>query len=221
MSVAINFDKARYNMVEQQVRPWAVFDQEVREQLSAVHREAFVPDAYRALAYADTAIPLGHGAEMLHPVIEGHALKALQLKKHAKVLEAGTGSGYMAALLAAHADQVLTVEIDPALADKAKANLQKAGVDNVTVAVGDGLQGLPDQAPFDAIMVSGAVTEVPAELLAQLKVGGSLFAIVGVAPVQTMEVITRSGESEYKTRKILEAGASLLLSGKTKSGFSF
>lgn len=221
MSTAINFDQARYNMVEQQVRPWAVFDQDIREQLSAVHRELFVPAAYRTLAYADTAIPLGHGAEMLHPVVEAQALKALQLKKHAKVLEVGTGSGYMAALLAEHAEQVWSVEIEPALAETAKANLQKAGVGNVAVEVGDGLKGLPAHAPFDAIMVSGAVLEIPAALLEQLKVHGTLFAIVGEAPVQTMEVVTRVSETEYKTKKILEAGAALLRSGNARAAFSF
>lgn len=220
MSVAVNFDQARYNMVEQQVRPWALFDQEIREQLSTVRREDFVPAAYRALAYADTAIPLGHGAEMLHPVIEAHALKALELKKHAQVLEVGTGSGYMAALLATHSAQVWTVEIEPALAETARANLRRAGVDNVTVSVGDGLQGLPAHAPYDAIMVSGAVTEIPHVLLDQLKVGGRLFALVG-SPVQTMVVVSKVGEGEFSRRVILEAGAAYLRSAAPRSAFTF
>jgi len=221
MSVAIDFDQARFNMVEQQVRPWALFDQEIREQLSVVRREDFVPAAFQALAYADTAIPLGHGAEMLHPVIEGHALKALQLKPHAKVLEVGAGSGYMAALLAAHSEQVWTVEIEPALAELAKANLLRAGIGNVAVEVGDGLQGLAAHAPYDAIMVSGAVAVVPDALLQQLKVGGRLFALVGPGLVQTMVVVTRVGDKEFHSRNILEAGAAYLRSAAPRASFTF
>ncbi|RTL57070.1 MAG: protein-L-isoaspartate O-methyltransferase [Rhodocyclaceae bacterium] len=210
MTVSVNFEQARFNMVEQQIRPWDVLDQEVLGLLLAVKREDFVPAAYRNLAYADTAIPLGHGAEMLHPLIEGHGLQALQLKKHEKVLEVGTGSGYMAALLAAHAEQVWTVEIEPALAQVAKANLQKAGIGNVAVETGDGLLGLAAHAPFDAIMVSGAVEEIPAALLQQLKVNGRLFAVVGSAPVQTMTLVTRVGENDYRSEALLEAGAPML-----------
>ena len=221
MTAAIDFDKARFNMVEQQARPWVLFDQDLREQLEQVHREVFVPAAFRSLAYADTAIPLGHGAEMLHPVVESQALKALQPKHHAKVLEVGTGSGYTAALLAVQAAHVWTIEIEPALAQQAKANLQAAGVDNVTVEVGDGLQGLPAQAPFDAILVSGAVTEIPQALLDQLKVGGRLFAVVGHGAVQTMELVTRTGDNEYSTKKILEAGASYLRQAAPRPAFTF
>lgn len=217
----MNLEQARYNMVEQQIRPWAVLDTDTLELLMMVRREDFVPAALRNLAYADTAIPLGHGAEMLHPVFEGHALQALHLKKHSKVLEVGTGSGYMAALLAAHAEQVWTVEIEPALAASAKARLQQAGIGNVAVEVGDGLKGLPAQAPFDAIMVSGAVTQIPDALLAQLKVGGKLFAIVGAGPVQTMEVVTRISDSEYQTKKVLEAGAQLLRNAAPAPAFTF
>lgn len=224
MSIAVDFEKARFNMVEQQVRPWEVLAPETLGTLLTVRREDFVPAAYRNLAYADTAIPLGHGAEMLHPVIEGHLLQALPLGKHAKVLEVGTGSGYTAALLAAHADQVWTVEIEPALAEAARANLRKSGVDNVTVEVGDGLAGVANvaaQAPFDAIVISGAVTAVPAALLAQLKVGGTLFAIVGSGPVQLMESVTRRGENDYVTTPLLEAGAPWLRSAAPAPAFSF
>lgn len=221
MTAAIDFAKARYNMVEQQARPWVLFDQDLREQLEQVQREVFVPAALRNLAYADTAIPLGHGAEMLHPVVEGQALKALQPKHHAKVLEVGTGSGYTAALLAVQAAHVWTIEIEPALARQAKANLQAAGVDNVTVEVGDGLKGLPAQAPFDAILLSGAVTEVPAALLEQLKVGGRLFAVVGKGSVQTMVLVTKQGDNDYTTKNILEAGAPYLRQAEPRPTFTF
>lgn len=217
----MNLDQAHFNMVEQQVRPWDVLDPNVLDLLMMVKREDFVPAAYRNLAYSDTEIPLGHGATMLKPVIEGHALQALQLKKHEKVLEVGTGSGYMAALLAAHAEQVWSVEIEPAIAEQAKANLQRAGIGNVAVQVGDGLQGLSVQAPFDVIVISGGVADVPQALLDQLKVGGRLFAIVGDFPIMEARLVTRVDESNYRTVDLLETHADLLRNGAAKPKFVF
>lgn len=179
----MNLEQARYNMIEQQLRPWKVLDPEVLELLHLVKREEFVPAAHRRLAFADTEIVLGKGAVMFAPKIEAHALQTLAMKKHENVLEVGTGSGYMAALLGAHADRVWTIEIDPELAAAARENLRRAGVSNVVVEVGDGLAGLAAHAPFDAVMVSGAVPEVPRVLLDQLKPGGRLFAFEGEAPV--------------------------------------
>lgn len=179
----MNLEQARYNMIEQQLRPWKVLDQDVLDLLHLVKREEFVPAAHRRLAFADTEIVLGKGAVMFAPKIEAHALQTLAMKKHENVLEVGTGSGYMAALLGAHADRVWTIEIDPELAAAARENLRRAGVSNVVVEVGDGLAGLAAHAPFDAVMVSGAVPEVPRVLLDQLKPGGRLFAFEGEAPV--------------------------------------
>jgi protein-L-isoaspartate(D-aspartate) O-methyltransferase len=217
----MNFEQAHFNMVEQQIRPWDVLDPNVLDLLMLVKREDFVPAAYRVFAYSDTEIPLSQGASMLKPVIEGQALQALQLKKHEKVLEVGTGSGYMAALLASHADQVWSVEIDAALAEQARANLRKVGIDNVTVEVGDGLQGKPAEAPFDVIMISGGVAEVPQALLDQLKVGGRLFAIVGDFPIMEARVITRVDEKNFRTVNVLETHADLLKNGSAKPKFDF
>ena len=140
----MNFEQARFNMIEQQVRPGKVLNLDVLDLLYVVKREEFVPPEYRRLAFADTQIPLGGaaGACMFAPRVEAHALQALAMKKHENVLEVGTGSGYMAALLGAHADHVWSVEIDPQLAETARANLQRAGATNVSVAVGNGLAGL-------------------------------------------------------------------------------
>lgn len=217
----MNFEQAHFNMVEQQIRTWEVLDPNVLDLLMIVKREDFVPAAYRAFAYSDTEIPLGQGASMLKPILEAHALQALQLKKHEKVLEVGTGSGYMAALLAAHAEKVTTIEIDPTLAEQAMVNLRKVGIDNVAVSIGDGLQGKSAEAPFDVIMVSGGVAEVPQVLLDQLKVGGRLFAIVGDFPIMEARLITRVDEKNFRSVDLLETHADLLKNGTSKPKFNF
>lgn len=206
----MNLEQARFNMVEQQIRTWRVLDQAVLDLLFAVKREQFVPSAYRTLAFSDTEIPLGHGGFMLHPKFEAHAVQALHLKGHEKVLEVGTGSGYMAALLAAHASQVWSVEIDPTLAQTARTNLQLAGIGNVAVSVGDGLEGLAAHAPYDVIMVSGGVESVPSALLAQLNVGGRLFAFVGSDPVMSAQLITRVDATAYRTDPLFECVVPML-----------
>ena len=201
----MNLDQAHFNMVEQQIRPWAVLDQEVLDQLLAVKREHFVPAAYRNFAYADSEIPLPGGAAMLNPKFEAHALQALKLKRTDKVLEIGTGSGYMAALLAGEADSVHSYEIDPALAAAARTNLEQAGIANVVVETGCGFAAAAANGPYDVIMVSGAVPEVPAALLDQLKVGGRLFAFVGEDPVITATLMTRVDATAFATTSLFEA----------------
>jgi protein-L-isoaspartate(D-aspartate) O-methyltransferase len=220
----MNQEQARFNMVEQQIRTWEVLDPQVLDLLFIVKREEFVPSACRNLAFADTEIPLGHGSAMLAPKIEAHALQALQLKRHEKVLEIGAGSGYMAALLAAHASHVWAVEIVPELAAMASSNLARGGISNVSVDTGDGMGAAGpwlEQAPFDAIMISGAVPVVPPELLARLKVGGRLFAIVGEAPAMTAQVVTRLAEDSYRTVNLFETVAAAMMNAPTPSKFTF
>lgn len=217
----MNLEQARYNMVEQQIRTWNVLDPDVLDLLFLVKREEFVPAEFRRMAFADVEIPLGGGVSMLAPKIEAHAMQALAMKRHEKVLEVGAGSGFMAALLGAHADQVWSLEIDPAMAALARANLQRAGVTNVNVVEGDGLLGLPEQAPFDAIMVSGGVARVPNVLREQLKVGGRLFAIVGEAPAMSGQLVTRLGENDFRTQNLFETVAASLRHGESTPGFAF
>lgn len=174
----MNIEQARFNMIEQQIRPWDVLDPKVLTLLAKVKREDFVPAAYRDLAFADLEIPLGEGQVMLPPRVEARLLQELGIKKTDRVLEIGTGSGYMAALLAASAEHVTTLEIRPSLAAIARENLQRSGVDNVTVEVANGLSGWSQRVPFDAILVSGALPEVPAALFKQLRVGGCLVVLV-------------------------------------------
>ncbi|MDE2598223.1 MAG: protein-L-isoaspartate O-methyltransferase [Rhodocyclaceae bacterium] len=217
----MNFEQARFNMIEQQIRPWDVLDQSVLDLLFAVRREEFVPAAMQRLAFADAEIPLGYGAVMLAPKIEAHALQAVQVRKHESVLEIGAGSGYMAALLAAHAAHVTTLEIVPELADMARANLRRAQIDNVTVETANGAGGLPAKAPFDVIVVSASVPEVPQELLAQLKIGGRLFAIVGEEPVMEAQLITRDSDAGFRTQTLFETVTTPLTELVPVQKFSF
>lgn len=217
----MNLEKARFNMIEQQIRPWEVLDQDVLDLLFVVKREEFVPLAYRQLAFADIEIPLGHAACMLAPKIEAHALQALRVRKHDKVLEIGTGSGYMAALLAAHAEQVWSVEIVPELAEAAQARLKRQRINNVTVETGDGAMGWPAHAPYDVIMVSGSLPMMPPELLAQLKIGGRMFVIVGEAPVMSAQLITRTTQETYQSTNLFETMASVLVNAPQPERFTF
>lgn len=217
----MNLEKARFNMVEQQIRPWAVLDQNVLDLLYVVKREEFVPTAYRELAFADVEIPLGGEACMLAPKIEAHALQALQVRKADKVLEIGTGSGFMAALLAAHADHVWSVEIVPELAEMARANLRRQGIDNVTVETADAALGWPAHAPYDVIMVSGSLPVLPKELLAQLKVGGRLFAIVGETPVMEARLVTRIADGSFRTVVRFETQTPSLVNAQQQERFVF
>jgi protein-L-isoaspartate(D-aspartate) O-methyltransferase len=216
-----NFDKARFNMIEQQIRPWDVLDASILELLSVVRREDFVPAAHRALAFADLEIPLPGGQCMLAPRLEARMLQDLALKKTDKVLEVGTGSGFMAALLAHRAARVISLELLPELADLARNNLQIAGIDNAEVRVADGSKGLESEAPFNAIMLSGSVADVPHALMSQLAVGGRLVAIVGDEPVMRATVITRTNANNFKTTYPWDSNAPRLLNFAEHSRFQF
>jgi protein-L-isoaspartate(D-aspartate) O-methyltransferase len=198
-----------------------VLDQQVLDLLFVVKREDYAPMAYKALAFADMEIPVGHGEVMLAPKIEARLLQELAIKKTDKVLEIGTGSGYMAALLAARAEYVVSVEIKPELATLAQANLTRAGVSNVMVEVGNGAQGWVGRGPYDVIVVSGGLPEIPKELLAQLRVGGRLAAIVGAPPVMEAQLITCTAEGTYNTVNLFETVVPSLHATAPKSGFEF
>ena len=217
----MDLEQARFNMIEQQIRPWDVADAAVLHLLAVVLREDFVPLAHKALAFVDMEIPLGHGQCMLAPRVEARMLQDAAVKKHEKVLEIGTGSGFMTALLAHRAQRVLTLELKPELAQMARTNLQKAGIHNAEVRVANGAVGAPDDGPFDVIMLSGSVAEVPPALLAQLRVGGRLIAIVGEEPVMRATLVTRTGEADYLTRQPWDTVAPRLLKFPEPSHFHF
>jgi len=217
----MNIDQARFNMIEQQIRPWEVLDQEVLDLLFVMKREEFVPAAYQAFAFADVEIPLGHGANMLAPKIEARILQALQLKPSDRVLEIGAGSGYMAALLGAKAEHVYSVEIVPELLQMARDNLKRQGVDNVTLEQGDGARGWAAHAPYDAIVLSGSTPDLPPAFLQQLKSGGRLFAVVGEPPAMQAQLVTHAGEGIYQSANLFETSIAPLRNALQRERFTF
>jgi protein-L-isoaspartate(D-aspartate) O-methyltransferase len=220
----MNYELARHHMIQQQLRTSESLSTPVVDLLYADRREEFVPAAYRALAFADIAIPLGRGAALLTPKLEARLLQEMALKRSDRVLEIGAGSGHMAALMAEQAQQVWSMEIDPEIAALARANLERDGVANVTVEVGDGLAGLPGHAPYDCIVVSGGVAEIPAALLAQLKVGGRLFAFVaiaGKAPVMALRRVVRQAEDVYAGTDLIETAVPMLQNAAGANAFVF
>ncbi|TLD46138.1 MAG: Protein-L-isoaspartate O-methyltransferase [Accumulibacter sp.] len=218
--VTMDMERARFNMIEQQIRPWQVLDPAVLDMLGEVRREDFVPDALKPLAFADLELPIGNGQTMLQPKLEARLLQELAIRNTDIVLEVGTGSGYMAALLASQAEYVFSVEIDPLLADNARRRLQQAGVVNVTVETGDASRGWSGPSPYDVIVISGSLPELPDVFLQQLKVGGRLVAFIGEAPVMEARLIVRTDEHAYKTRNLFETVV-MPLTSRQCSGFVF
>ena len=228
-TIHTGFDHARFNMIEQQIRPWEVLSPQVLELLSRVHREAFVPASHRALAFADMELPLSHpaveGQCMLAPKVEARLLQELDLKPTDKVLEIGSGSGHMAALLASLAHSVVSVEIDPVLAGTARENLRNAGITNVEVkhadAAAQGFAACSVNGPFDAILLSGSVAEIPPALLALLTPGGRLAAIVGHEPMMRATIVTRINDASFQTAQPWDTVAPRLLNFPEPSSFRF
>ena len=186
----MDFERARFNMVEQQIRPWEVLDPRVLELLFRVRREDYVPDEYRALAFADMEIPLGHGEKMLAPKLEARLLQELELNPADRILEVGTGSGYMTALLASLGGHVYSVEIMPEFSGRAGERLRRHGILNVTLDVGDGARGWDRHGPYDAIVLTGSVPVLPESFQKSLNPGGRLIAVVGEPPVMEAQLIT-------------------------------
>lgn len=218
---AMNIEQARINMVENQIRPWEVLDQEVLDLLYLVKREDFVPTAYRALAFSDLEVPLGQDQHMWQPKLEARVLQELAVKKTDLVLEIGTGSGYFAALLAHRAQHVYSVEIEPALKALGEVNLRRAGVVNVTLELGDGARGWSKHAPYDIIVLTGSTPVLPPQFLQQLKVGARLFAVVGKPPVMAARLITCTGEGAYTSTDLLETSIAPLANALEGERFSF
>ena len=217
----MNIEKARLNMIAQQIRTWNVLDEDVLDLLLVVRREAFVPSASASLAFIDTEIPLPCGASMFTPKLEARILQEVAVKKHEKVLEIGAGSGYMAALLAHKAQHVTTVEIEPELKTMAETNLREYGIGNVDVQLGNGAQGWEQGAPYDVIVISGSLPVLPDSFLAQIKVGGRIFAIIGERPVMTAQIITRVSDTDYSTVKLFETDVKPLRDALGASHFKF
>jgi protein-L-isoaspartate(D-aspartate) O-methyltransferase len=217
----MNVEQARFNMIEQQIRPWDVLDPSVLELLQVVHREDFVPAAHRHQAFVDIELPLTATRRMLAPRVEARLLQELKVQRHEKVLEIGAATGHLAALLARQAQRVVAVEADADLAAQATANLKRTGAANVSVLNQDGAAGVAGEEPFDVILLSGSVAVVPQALLNQLKVGGRLAAIVGGEPVMRAVLVTRVAAGEFRTVELFDTVAGRLPGFAEAPAFSF
>ena len=204
MNPQLDVERARFNMVEQQIRPWEVLDPRVLDLLLRIRREEYVPARYRALAFADMEIPLGHGEKMLAPKIEARMLQELALAPGDRILEVGTGSGYMTALLASLGNHVYSVDIVPEFTQTAAAKLLAHGVANVTLETGDAARGWDRHAPYDAIVVTGSLPVLPDAFPKSLRPGGRLIAVVGEPPVMEAQLITCVAAGAYSTTGLFE-----------------
>lgn len=212
---------ARFNMIEQQIRTWEVLDPQVLATLNAMPREAFVPEAYRGLAFADIEIPLPHGQHMLSPKVEGRFLQALQLQPKDKVLLIGAGSGYLAALMAQHCTQVTALEIFPDLSALATQNLKQHGIQNVQIFEADGHNGYEALAPYDAIVFSASSPVEPEGVRRQLSIGGRMLIVLGQAPVMQATLIQRLAEHSYKQDVLFETSLTEMQNAPQGLAFSF
>jgi len=221
----MNLEQARTNMVEQQIRTWQVLDQDVLDLLYAVPREEFVPAQYRSLAFSDMEIPVGEGQRMWQPKLEARVLQELMVRKTDRVLEVGTGSGYLTALLSHRAAQVVSVEVNPALAAFGRANLERHGAENIVLETGDAARGWPAHAPYDVIVLTGSTPVLPQALAAQLAPLGRLFAVVGEAPAMTARLYVNGSVSSsnggWRSTDLFETVIAPLANAEHPSRFRF
>lgn len=201
----LNMEQARFNMIEQQIRPCEVLEGRILDLLKHVRREHYVPKDMREMAFMDMEIPLGYGASMWQPKLEARTVQELHLSRKDKVLEVGTGSGYLTALLSVLAGHVTSVEIVPELSAAAGLKLHTYRHDNVTLEIGDAARGWGGGTSYDVIVLTGSTPLLPAAFQSSLNIGGRLFAIVGDAPVMEARLITRVAPDTYETVNIMEA----------------
>jgi protein-L-isoaspartate(D-aspartate) O-methyltransferase len=217
----MNVEQARFNMVEQQIRPWDVLDTAVLDLLFEVKRERFVPEACRGLAFADLEIPLAHGESMMSPKLEARIVQELGVKPGDTVYEVGTGSGYLTALLAKLARHVTSAEIHPDLHSRAKANLAAAGIGNVTLLEGDSARAPLGEKAYDAIVLTGSTPVLPGAFVARLNPGGRLIAVVGDAPVMQAVLVEQAGAGEVRRTELFETMLRPLVNAQAPARFRF
>lgn len=217
----MNLESARHNMIMQQARAWGVLNDEILNLLQQVPREQFVPEEFKQVAFADTALPLGHGQVMWTPKEEARVLQALAVQPTDNVLEIGTGSAYLTALLAKQAKHVHSVDIFPEFITQAQFKLKRRGLENVSLYCGDAANGWPEAAPYDVIVVTGSLSLLPGELQQQLAVGGRLFAIVGQPPAMSAQCYTRLAEHEWKSETLFETAVLPLYHAPQAAAFNF
>jgi protein-L-isoaspartate(D-aspartate) O-methyltransferase len=217
----MNIEQARHNMIEQQIRPWDVLDQRVLDQILRTPREEFVPTAYRHAAFTDMMLPIGHGEVMMEPKLEARMLQALALQPGDKVLEVGTGSGYVTALLAGMAAQVISVELDKELHEQAQVRLARHGIDNVLLEQGDAANGWEAHQPYDVIAITGSLPVLPESFKENLQIGGRLFAVIGNEPVMEAVLVTRINANEWREETLFETLIPPLHRAQQEKGFTF
>ncbi len=216
-----NIELARHNMIDNQVRTWNVLDPRVLDTMGRVQREDFVPAAYRNMAFADLALPLGHGEVMMKPVVEGRLLQALALRGPESVLEIGTGSGYLTACLAHLAEHVTSVDLHAEFTRTAQAALARAGVANATLETGEAVNAFQPSATFDVVVVTGAVPAIPDRFLAWLKPGGRAFVIHGRSPVMRAVLLHREGNGQFREQSLFETDIPYLVHAAPAPRFVF
>ena len=214
-------EQARFNMIEQQIRPAEVLDPTVLSIIADVPRENFVPAEYQQLAYSDSNIPLANGQTMMSPIQEARLLQALNVQPDDEILEIGTGSGYPTALLAKLGKQVTSVEIDQQLSSSAAQKLRQENITNVTLEVGDGCKGWSAKAPYDVIAVTGSLPVMCSELKQQLKAGGRLFVVVGAEPAMSAMLITRISDDQWSEEELFETVIPPLINAEKPPEFVF
>ena len=217
----MNFDQARFNMVEQQVRPWEVLDERVLELLESTHREDFVPVRYRKMAFADISIPLDHDQTMMKPVVEGRLLQAIGIKDDETVLEIGTGSGFITACLAKMAKQVVSVDIFEQFSRDAAAKLQEIKFENVELATGDVMNGWQPEQAHDVVVVTGSVPEIPDHFRGWVNPGGRLFVVCGDAPAMEARLLTKLNATEWREESLFETDLARLVNSDKAPEFEF
>lgn len=217
----MNFDRARFNMVEQQIRPWEVLDGRVLNLLETLHREDFVPVQHRKLAFADIAIPLDCGQVMMRPKIEGRMLQALNIGEQETVLEIGTGSGFITACLASLAKRVVSVEVFEKLHNDAARKLEDKQIDNVELFVGDVMQGWQPEQAHDVVVVTGSVPSVPEPFLGWVNPGGRMFVVTGDSPAMEARLLTRLSVTEWQEESLFETDLPRLIHAETPPEFQF
>lgn len=217
----VDLEQARTNMLKQQVRTWGVLDPDILDLIATTPREAFVPDTFRELAFADFAIPIGHDQFMLPPKEEAFIIQALKIKPSDRVLEIGTGSGYMTALLAKQAAHVESVDIFAEFTKQAGQKLIELGIMNVTLTTADAATGWNHQAPYDVIVITGSLPILPRKFRDDLAVGGRLFAIIGMAPTMEATLWTRVSETSWSQEKLFETVVTPMINAPQLSAFKF
>jgi protein-L-isoaspartate(D-aspartate) O-methyltransferase len=220
-SITSDSEKARFNMIEQQIRPAEVLDQRVLEVIANTPREAFVSPSYRELAFSDLNVPLPNGQLMMKPIMEARLLQALDIQPADSILEIGTGSGYFTALLAKLGDKVQSVEIDAAIMASAQEKLDTQGIDNVTLIHGDAARGWDQSGPFDVIAITGSLPILPDSFQQQLTIGGRMVAIVGQSPVMQVQLITRIDDTQFSTECLYETDFPALINAEQPQAFVF